>query len=81
MVLCRGRLLEEADLAFENGDSGWCSPPRIPGSTLAEIERYAILKTLDAVEGSPAKAADILRLSLRTIQYRLNEYGVARGPR
>ncbi len=81
VVLCRGRLLEEADLAFENGDSGWCSPPRIPGSTLAEIERYAILKTLDAVEGSPAKAADILRLSLRTIQYRLNEYGVARGPR
>ncbi len=48
----------------------------IPGATLAEIERYAILKTLDAVSGSTAKAAAILGTSRRTIQYRLKEWGL-----
>jgi two-component system response regulator HydG len=50
---------------------------RIPGSTMAEIERYAILSTLEVCDGSTAKAADLLGISVRTIQYRLNEYGVS----
>jgi DNA-binding NtrC family response regulator len=50
----------------------------IPGVTLAEIERYAIMRTLDAVGGSPSKAAAILGISRRTIQYRLQEWGVPR---
>ncbi len=52
-------------------------PIRIPGSTMAELEKHAILTTLDACEGSTAKAAEILDISVRTIQYRLHEYGVA----
>jgi two-component system response regulator HydG len=48
---------------------------RVPGSTMAEIERHAILTTLDAVDGSTARAAEILDLSVRTIQYRLHTYG------
>jgi two-component system response regulator HydG len=43
---------------------------------MAEIERYAILTTLDACQGSTSKAADILDISVRTIQYRLVDYGV-----
>ena len=49
----------------------------IPGSTMGEIERYAILTTLDAVGGSTTKAAEMLDLSVRTIQYRMHEYGRA----
>ncbi|HEU4404566.1 MAG TPA: sigma-54 dependent transcriptional regulator [Polyangiaceae bacterium] len=49
---------------------------RIPGSTMAEIERHAIVSTLEAVGGSTTKAARVLGLSVRTIQYRLREYGV-----
>jgi two-component system, NtrC family, response regulator HydG len=49
---------------------------RIPGSTMAEIERHAILSTLEAAGGSTAKAARLLGVSVRTIQYRLREYGV-----
>jgi DNA-binding NtrC family response regulator len=49
---------------------------RIPGSTLAEIEKHAILSTLEAAEGSTGRAAEILDISVRTIQYRLHEYGV-----
>ena len=47
---------------------------RIPGSTMAEIERHAILSTLEVCEGS-TRAADILDISVRTILYRLAEYG------
>jgi two-component system response regulator HydG len=48
--------------------------PQIPGSTLAELERFAILKTLEFTGGSTSRAADILAISARTIQYRLREY-------
>jgi DNA-binding NtrC family response regulator len=47
---------------------------RIPGATLAEIERVAILRTLEAVGGSTSRAASVLGISTRKIQYRLREY-------
>jgi DNA-binding NtrC family response regulator len=46
----------------------------IPGSTLAEIERVAILRTLEAVDGSTSRAAAMLGISTRKIQYRMREY-------
>jgi two-component system NtrC family response regulator/two-component system response regulator HydG len=46
----------------------------IPGSTLAEIEREAILRTLEAVAGSTSRAAALLHISTRKIQYKLKEY-------
>jgi len=48
--------------------------PPIPGSTIAELERYAILKTLEACGGSTSKAATVLGVSPRKIQYKLHEY-------
>jgi two-component system NtrC family response regulator/two-component system response regulator HydG len=47
---------------------------RIPGSTLSDLEREAILRTLEAVGGSTSKAASILDISARKIQYKLKEY-------
>jgi len=47
---------------------------RIPGSPLADLEREAILRTLEAVGGSTSKAAAILDISARKIQYKLKEY-------
>jgi two-component system NtrC family response regulator/two-component system response regulator HydG len=46
----------------------------IPGATLREIEREAILRTLEVVEGSTSRAAAMLGISARKIQYRLKEY-------
>jgi two-component system, NtrC family, response regulator HydG len=46
----------------------------IPGATLFEIEREAILRTLDRCGGSTARAAEVLGVSIRKIQYRLKEY-------
>jgi two-component system response regulator HydG len=51
--------------------------PPIPGATLADIERYAILETLRATGGSTSKAAEMLGISVRTIQYRLHDYNAA----
>ncbi|HEX5752334.1 MAG TPA: sigma-54 dependent transcriptional regulator [Archangium sp.] len=47
----------------------------IPGATLAQIEREAILRTLEMVQGSTTRAAEILGISVRKVQYRLKEYG------
>ncbi|HEU4385055.1 MAG TPA: sigma-54 dependent transcriptional regulator [Anaeromyxobacteraceae bacterium] len=46
----------------------------IPGATLFEIEREAILRTLEQVGGSTARAAEMLGISVRKIQYRMKEY-------
>jgi two-component system NtrC family response regulator/two-component system response regulator HydG len=46
----------------------------IPGSTFADIEREAILRTLEAVGGSTSRAASLLQISARKIQYKLKEY-------
>ncbi len=51
--------------------------PMIPGATMAEIERFAILETLEAEGGSTTRAADVLGISVRKIQYKLHEYGAA----
>ncbi len=51
--------------------------PIIPGATLRDLERYAILETLQATGGSTSKAAEMLGISVRTIQYRLHEYNEA----
>jgi len=48
--------------------------PRIPGATIGELERWAILKTLEACRGSTSRAAAILGISPRKIQYKLREY-------
>jgi DNA-binding NtrC family response regulator len=48
--------------------------PPIPGSTMAQLERYAIVETLKACGGSTSKASVMLGMSTRKIQYRLHEY-------
>ncbi|HXN81909.1 MAG TPA: sigma-54 dependent transcriptional regulator [Myxococcales bacterium] len=47
----------------------------VAGASLQEIEREAILRTLELVGGSTSQAAQILGISVRKIQYRLKEYG------
>ena len=42
-----------------------------------ELERYAILATLEAAGGSTSRAARMLGISVRKIQYRIQEYGMS----
>jgi two-component system response regulator HydG len=74
VVLCEGTMIGESDLPFESAPDT-LGALRIPGSTLAEIERHTIRATLEAVNWSTAKAAEILDVSVRKVQYRMSEYG------
>jgi two-component system response regulator HydG len=78
VVLCHGKHVTTKHLPVGVG----VTPRgviRIPGSTLAELERHAILTTLDATGGCTAQAARMLQISVRKIQYKLHDYGVAMG--
>ncbi len=79
VVLCEGDSVDAEDLPIAPAPAE-LDPLKmmIPGITLAELERYAILKTLEACGGSPTKAANILGVSRRTIQYRLQEWGLSK---
>ncbi len=75
VVLAQGKTLESRALPPTIRPSAMpAGAPVIPGSTMSEIERYAILETLKSTRGSTSKAADILGISTRTIQSRLHEY-------
>jgi len=76
VLFTEGNLVLDDALPFETVPSTF-EDIQVPGATMAEVEKYVILKTLDAAEGSTARAAEILDLSVRTIQYRLHQYGVS----
>jgi two-component system NtrC family response regulator/two-component system response regulator HydG len=87
VVLCDGTTIQAEHLpqsiAATSRPVG-APPPtgiQIPGSPMSEIEREAIMRTIEAVGGSNARAAEILGISVRKIQYRLREWGVQRSRR
>lgn len=75
VVLCDASRIESRHLPQSIGAEA-ASPglPRIPGATIYDLERFAILRTLETCKGSTSKAATILGISPRKIQYKLHEY-------
>jgi DNA-binding NtrC family response regulator len=77
VVLCDGHTIERRHLpASLRGteaapDAGL---PPVPGTSIYDLERWAILRTLEACGGSTSKAAMILGISTRKVQYKLHEY-------
>jgi two-component system response regulator HydG len=76
VVFTEGEVVEADALPFDAAPATIEGGPRVPGATMAELEKHAILTTLEAVGGSTSRAADMLDISARTIQYRLHQYGV-----
>jgi two-component system, NtrC family, response regulator HydG len=80
VIMAQGRLVTSRHLP-----ASVASPPQapldvtIPGSTLAEIERAAILKSMIAVNGSATEAAAMLGISRSKIYYCLRGYGRQAG--
>jgi two-component system response regulator HydG len=77
VLLAEGDRIDAGDLPIDIAATSKSGVP-IPGATMGEIERHAILATLDAVGGSTTRAAEMLDISVRTIPYRLHEYGLAK---
>ena len=75
VVLCDGPKLTARHLPEGIGNTGR-GGVQVPGSTMDEIERHAIVTTLEACGGHTTKAAQMLGMSVRKIQYKLHEYGI-----
>ncbi len=76
VVLSTGSLIDATDLPGANEASERERGAFVPGTTLAQLERIAITKTLESVGGSTRRAAQLLGVSRRKIQYRLKEWGL-----
>ncbi len=76
VVLCDTQRIEARHLPASITPSAASTDelPRVPGASIAELERFAILKTLEACRGSTSKAAAILGISPRKVQYKVREY-------
>lgn len=77
VALCDNEQIETRHLPVGLAVSSRYASPQIPGARLDELERYAILQTMEAVSGSTSRAAEILGISVRKIQYKLHEYSAA----
>jgi two-component system response regulator HydG len=76
VVMCPEDVIESEYLPSRTGNAAVEMGILVPGITLDELERMAILQALEAASGSTAKAAEMLGISRRKIQYRLKEWGL-----
>jgi transcriptional regulator with PAS, ATPase and Fis domain len=69
MIVSRSSIITLDDLPFAT------APDQAKPKTLAQFEKKAILEAMTQNDGHQRKAAEQLGISLRTLQYRLREYG------
>ncbi|MCU0245811.1 MAG: sigma-54 dependent transcriptional regulator [Bryobacter sp.] len=72
------RLAILCDDVVEPDDLPVTSSGPVRGTLFSDIEKKAILDALDANQGNRTRTAKQLGISLRTLQYRLKEYGITR---
>jgi two-component system response regulator HydG len=79
VLFCRGDELTLADLPPEYREGQPVELREVSGGwtprSMTEIEREAILRTLEFTQGHRARAAQLLGIGLRTLQRKLKEYG------
>lgn len=81
VVLATDSVLEPSDFSFD-----WMTRSNHVhdvgvnvGTTVGEMERALILKTLESCRGNRTQAAKLLGISVRTMRNKLKEYGAAVG--
>jgi len=80
IVICQDVLITESHLPLDilsNDSRGSQNNAIQVGTTVRELEKQLILKTLEAHNGNRTTAADILGISARTLRNKLHEYGLA----
>ena len=78
MVTCRGRVLQEEDFAFLNHNGlqkAWTVPP---GMTLQEMEKMAIVATLQRTNGNIKESASLLGIDRSTLYEKIKKYEIPR---
>jgi two-component system response regulator HydG len=77
VIMGRGDYIQPEDLPGHISEGGEGEFTGITaGRPLSELEREAILKTLEMTGGNRTEAAKLLGISRRTLQYKLKEYGI-----
>jgi DNA-binding NtrC family response regulator len=74
LIIARNEVIGAADLPFQSESA---PDQNRRGGTLADVEREFILEVLARNNGERRATADELGISLRTLQYRLKDYGLA----
>ena len=72
-ILADGETVREEHLWLEDATARSAAPEIKP---LAELEREAILRTLESVGGNRRRAAELLGIGERTLYDKLKRYGV-----
>lgn len=77
MVLCREETIGESDLALHDHPVAQIDPATLSlKKATAELEKDYIEKALLATKGNRTQAAKILEISLRSLIYKIKDYGV-----
>jgi len=79
VVMSTSGKIEVADLPADirGAESSQASPVIQAGMSMEEIEREAIRKTLEDTNGNRTRAAEILKIGLRTLHRKIQKYGLA----
>jgi two-component system response regulator HydG len=77
VIMARGDVIQQKDLPGHiiDGTEGEYAGVT-PGRPLSELERDAIISTLEMTGGNRTETARLLGISRRTLQYKLKEYGI-----
>jgi DNA-binding NtrC family response regulator len=76
VILCRDPIISAKHLFMEEEDLSTPPPPvvEVGATTLHDIEKAVILKTLRENDNNRTRTADILGISIRTLRNKLREY-------
>jgi DNA-binding NtrC family response regulator len=84
ILLCEGDLITPDDLPSEvrqesqtAATGGFKLPPE--GISFEEVEKNLILQAMDQTDYNITKAAKLLGLTFRTLQYRLEKFGIKKS--
>ncbi len=78
VIMTRGELIQPEDLPANLRPGESDEPIGVtPGRPLSEVEKEAIIKTLELTGGNRTEAAKLLGIGRRTLQYKLKEYGLS----
>ena len=81
VVICQEEVIDKKHLPLDvlagNSSTNRGGDGLQVGTTVREMEKQLILKTLEAHSGNRTAAADVLAISSRTLRNKLHEYGLA----
>src|SRR6185436_1169367 len=86
ILLCEGDMLTSEDMPSEvqqeaKGPAAGAFKLPPEGISFEEVEKNLILQAMDQTEYNITKAAKLLGLTFRTLQYRLEKFGIKKSDR